>query len=822
MGAAGWWFVFRPLPNLDGVCQAKGLRASVLVSFDGRGVPYLKARTKPDLYLAQGYQTARDRLFQMDMLRRIASGQLSQVYGSGCLPVDKFVRTLGFRRQATAQLEHLSPDARAVLTAYALGVNNFIDENAGKLPVEFTLLGYQPEPWTEIDSLVILQHYAFSVDESWLLDDLRQRVLDKSGPQLAQALFMPAYEKRIAKAVPAGVKSELCIAQLNASQSVTLADAQIYKSLTDLSKIAAQARFLNGPAANIGSVAFALSPSLSQSGGALLGASKHYYLMCPDLWYLNYLSCDEQKLAGATIPGVPGIMSGRNSHVAWSSASLKADVQDLFLEAMDPQSTIKYRSGNGVVAAKEIIETIPVRFGKDVLHKVLVTRHGPILVNFKNSAISLAWTGDNGDKPNFESICALNNATNWQEFRLALSKHTAPVQAFVYVDDSGNIGYQAAGAVPLRAGSDGKSILGNCITRGWLGQGQWVSNIGFADMPSLFNPPSGMVIADNGRPQWLGARYSSYIGASIYPPYANQRLQSLLGKFKKNGARANTSDVNTILSDEQAALYGTVLSSVRQSLVSENIIDQKLLRAMQLFNNWDGQLKSNSSAAFIYESFVHHLAQRLLEPKLGTDLTREYMRSCPQWLVLVDAFLQDVGRPGVKVKQDINGWLPQDERTGNTFVAVALNEALNGSINTVGRQADLSWGALHKVGFPHIVTWGIPWLGEYLKLGEYKLGADDYCLNQIDCYSRTAKPGELNDLKLQSGPNLRFIADMSQGSKIYQSVCLGQSGQVFSAYFNDQLNNWLNDNPLPIGFSEKQINEQAKHNGIITGDIGGN
>ncbi len=775
-----WWFVQRPIPALDALVYAPDVAEPVLIRFDGRAVAYIEARREADLYLAQGYVTARDRMFQMDILRRIAHGKLSQVFGPSLIPQDKLVRTIGFSRAAQTELSYLSGAARDSLESYCQGVNFYLMSAADWLPLEFRLLGYRPEPWKPLDTLAVMKYLEYLESESWKLDELRQRVLDKAGATVISRLFSDQWPQ--SPLIGARPSTGACTEpKLMASLA----------SLTDVPLSTADAPCR-------GSNAWALDGKRSASGGCLIAGDKHDAFSAPDLWYLVSLERPGLHVAGATIPGVPGVLVGRNDNIAWTSASLKADVQDLFVEEFSERFPGQYRTTDGWQDASEITEAIPVRFAKDLLHKVSVTRHGPLLVRTERTGVALSWTGSQSDRSTLSAYFNLNRASSWSEFVSALSEHPGPPQAFVYADRFGNIGFQGAGDVPVRAG-DGQ---GTTVTRGWLKDGQWTAKISFSELPQALSPQRGYVVACNQKA--AGPDYTHWLGHQWGCPYRAYRAAGCLADIEAARKRSGLPDMNDLQSDQTAYLSDLVKREIRESIVRTGLVDRIQLTAIDLLNHWDGHLAANSPAASIYESFLRTVTRRLAESKLGPELTREYMNRWPMWPLFTESCLRS--KPA--------DWLPSEERTYQTFILTTFSQALK-NLRLATRSEDPAswqWGSIHRATFKHAIDRGVPWLSSLFDVGAVAVGGDKDALNACDA----TLAEDQGKFPSASGPCLRMLADMSDNEKFYQSICLGQSGHLFSPFRQDQLKPWLRADPMPVAWSDVQLNRQSQHRLVLT------
>ncbi|MBY0357647.1 MAG: penicillin acylase family protein [Candidatus Obscuribacterales bacterium] len=777
---AGWWFVQRPLPGLDGFGDVGELQKPVLVRFDARAVPYVEAESDEDMYAAQGYLLARDRMFQMDLLRRGAEGKYAEIFGIGYLPGDKLMRTIGFERLAQEEFSALSVEAKNALEAYAHGVNAYLEEFSDRLPVEFIMLGYKPQPWRGVDSLAILKYYNYELDESWKLDEFRSRVTNKVGDAVAAELFRDDWSySSNAVSEPAKI-------------SIHTADS--------LRQLASLPGALRKPAPTWGSTAWALPSISSQSGGALLAADKHGGFSSPADWYLCSLSSAQCHVAGACLPGVPGVLFGRNDNIAWSSAALKADVQDLFVEHFDSEFGNKYQTDSGEKSALVTNESVPVRFGKDVQVKITATKHGPVLLRDKESAVALSWTGFDCTKPMLNSVIALAHAANRSDFEKILQGYAGAPQLFVYADKQGNIGCQAAGLIPVRSGS----ATGTTMSEGWMKKGTWLGLVPFSELPRTFlsGNSSELCIAAG---QKLTTNIKPLLGHQWSPPYRANRLSLSLPQTK-NGQKLNLSDCNAFQGDDLNMLSHLVVDNLKQALAKTKSIDASQVQALSLMRNWDGRMKVDSAAATIYESFIAAFARRLVEPKLGRALTSEYFERWPLWITFVEHNL----------RQKPKEFLPSEERTYDTFLVTTFAQA-NTRLKLFFNNENVPswlWGKVHLAQFKHMFSLAVPAVSRLFDSQTVAVGGNSDCLNACDVQHSIAS----GPFHSQNGPTVRLLVDMSDNDKLYGDIVLGQSGQLLSPFRQDQLQSWLRVDPLPIAFSAGQLDRQTRHRLYLSGN----
>lgn len=789
-----WWFVQRPVPGLEGFGSIPRLRSAVLVRFDSRAVPYVQAESTADMYATQGYLLARERMFQMDMMRRTAEGRFADIFGIGFLPSDRLMRTIGFERLAEDELNYLSMPAKEALEAYCRGVNAYLEEYSDRLPVEFSILGYRPQYWRPADSLAILKYFNYELDESWKLDEFRWRVTNKVGDNLAGELFKDDLSYCAWNPAPA-TSSPLVSSSVNRAP---LLRAELSRAFAKLPSFPNSVR---KPSPLWGSTAWVISPACAQSGGAMLAADKHGGFTSPNDWYLCSLASSTNHVVGAALPGVPGIMFGRNNSIAWASSSLKADVQDLFVEHFDSDFGSKYKTDAKDATANVFTESIPVRFGKDVESKVTITRHGPVLLRDKETAVSLSWTGFETKKPVLNSIVQLNNASDWKEFVGAIGNYSGSPQLFVYADQKGNTGCHAAGLIPARAGV----AQGTTMSEGWQKAGSWVGMLAFDSLPQSFNAagsssalPANFCIAAGQKIAASGKSSQQLIGHQWSPPYRANRLALTLA-HAKGAQKLEMSDLNALQADEFNMLAKLTADNLKIACDKTKSIELSQIKALELMRNWDGRLAATSPVSTVYESFIGALARRLVEPKLGRSLTNEYFERWPLWITLTESCL----------RQKNMQFLPPEERTYETFLVTTFAQA-NTRLKLFFKTDNVStwsWNHIHLAQFKHLITAGLPWLEFIFDSPSTGLPADGDCLNACDL-----KPGSMSGpFNSMNGPVVRLLVDMSDKDKIYGDIALGQSGHLMSPFRQDQLQSWLRVDPLPIAFSPAQLDKQTRY-----------
>lgn len=772
------------LPSLDGVINMAELSKGASVKFDERQVPYIEAANELDLYRVQGYITASHRLFQMDMQRRIALGELSEVYGAQSLTQDKLMRTIGINRAAREELKSLPKDVVTVLDCYSQGVNSYMQSNKDRLPMEFFMLGYSPRPWTPLDTLAILKYSQYEQDETWRLDDLRQRILNKAGAKPASELF----ERQFAAPPTVGFKPAYA---------------------SPLTGAVAQAL---APAPLTGSNGLVLAGSMTDTKGAILALDKHHRYGLPCDWYLVSLRCPELHLAGGTIPGVPGVLNGRNDKVGFGLLSCKLDVQDLFLEQFSPQFPGKYKTATGWDTASEIIEEIPVRFSdklfftSNLMHKVGQTKHGPMLFKNDESAVTLSWVGlstpGKQQAGYMETLLGLNRADSIAQMQAALAKYSGSPLTALFVDKAGSCGFQQAGAIPLRAKTAAFGEHEGCLlTPGWTGTGDWIATMPFAQLAHGLNPAPGFFVAN-----FQEFRPDMPLNTNLY---RGQREKAVLDGFAANRTnKPGLPDMAVLQGDNHGALVNLVKTTLHEAINKSDLIDSYQLNALDALDKWDGAVSDNSTGAALYECFVRTVVRRALAPSLGAPLTNEYLERYPGWTKFVENVLQTKAA----------NWLPPEERTFKNFVITSFVQSIKDMRLATGSDDSNKWhwGDVHRGNFAHFVLQIFPQaepvLAPLLSVSNVRLSGDQDTVNTTESSINRGK----DQFVSSQGSTMRLLLDMSDDEKFYQTLVLGQSAHLFAGARGDQLRSWLALKPLPLAFNQDAEAKLCQHRLLFT------
>ena len=560
IAAAGifYWFFYRALPTTSGTIETY-VSQPVTVDRDALGVPHIKAKTLEDAWFAQGYTTAEDRMFQMDGLRRLASGQLSEIIGPGALESDRDSRGLRMRRVAE-QIYVQMPDAdKAQMAAYARGVNAYIESHHGRYTFEFTLLGYDPRPWTVVDSLLAGLQMFRTLTNDWKNKLVKQKMLATGEPDKVNFLF------------PLRSGFEILPGAIISGE------------------------------AHPGSNAWAIAGSHSATGKPLLSNDMHLEYSEPGVWYLDHLEAPGLNVSGVALPGVPGIVSGHNDRIAWGMTNLGFDVQDLYAEKIDLR-TGRYLFKGNIEQAHAEREVIAIKGRAPEEMTIWITRHGPVIVTENGAALALRWSAE--DPAVLQSIFPeLNQAGNWDEFRRALSRFGGPGQNFVYADVDGNIGYQATGKLPIR-----HNFLGDVPLDGSSGENEWDGYIPFDDLPRAFNPPNGFIVTANQNP--FPADYKYPVSGFFDTHYRSRQILDMLSAA---GNKLKPADSLRVQKDVYSGLNKFIAKQLVKAYDDHKSSNPSFDDAIAMLRTWDGQMDQDRPEPLITNLAYQYLRKAIAE-----------------------------------------------------------------------------------------------------------------------------------------------------------------------------------------------------------------
>jgi len=781
------------LPQLDGQLQIPGLAAPVTVTRDSHGVPTIEAARLDDLFFAQGYVTAQDRLWQMDVMRRFGGGELSEILGEDLLKLDREQRILGLRAAASKALQLASPRDRSFFEAYARGVNAYLGTHGHKLPIEFRILEYAPRPWQSEDSLVIANEMVKDLNYHYFFDALaREKILAKLGPELTADLYVNrSWHDR----PPTVMREDLNQPDSNAGDSDDDDDEDSPDNSVTRERISpphglpgdalsGEDRTDEGLPVN-GSNDWVVSGAHTVTGKPLLSNDMHLGHQMPNLWYEAHLHAGALDVAGVTLPGMPYVIVGHNQRIAWGFTNVGPTVTDVYIENFNQQGA--YQTPSGWVQPEHRVEVIHVKGKPDVSLPVTTTRHGPViteLVAGETRPLALRWTlYDALHIPFFD----VNGAQNWQDFRRAFSQLDAPGQNVVYADVDGNIGYQTTGKIPIRAAGDGSLPV-----NGADNAHEWTSYIPFEKLPSVYNPPSGIIGTANGR--IAPDNYPNSLSMEWEAPWRTERIYHVL----ESGRQFSSADMLALQTDIHSEADLFAAERLVYAVDHASKPSARANQAADIMRSWDGRMQASEAAPTIAENSIRELRRLLLEAKLGgapADPSKE--NAVLNWKTysweMRSVWLENIllHRP--------KRWLPDAFPNYDELLTAAVDAAVNGP-RVPQDLASWRWGAFNAVEIEHPVLGKIPILRRWAAPGVQEQSGSPYTVKAVTGHH---------------GPSERFTANLADLDQSTLNVVTGQGGNFLSPYYMDQWKAWYGGTTFTLPFSAKAVESAKAHRLVL-------
>jgi len=829
----------RALPQESGSARVPGLGASVSIVRDAAGIAYITADTPHDLFFAQGYVHASERMWQMEVWRHIPAGRLAELFGESQLDTDRFIRTLGWRAAAQRDLDAYAPATRAVLDAYTEGVNAWLDAHRGSLGLAFVASGDTPEPWTDLDTVAWGKVQAWNLGGNFNTEVFRYLADATLGDPARTDELFPAYRDGAPVITPTGLpgsggdgaggaaratpgpRSGAATALAGpASRPPDAAQAAAWRSVAGLGQTVLQVAGLDaadGLASDhgIGSNNWVVAPSMSATGGALLANDPHLGISMPSIWYMNGLRCRvvndacPYDVAGVSFPGVPGVVLGHNARIAWGATNVDPDVQDLVIETVDPANPANYLHQGKSIPFDVRHEQIKVKGGGTVDLEVRSTMHGPILNGVDDQLadappMALRWTATMEPDRTVEAVLGLNTAANFDDFRASLALYGAPSQNFVYADIDGHIGYQLPGYIPIRSDPNDH---GARPVRGDDGSGEWTGRIPYDDLPWQLDPPDGWIVSANNAA--VDGSYPGFIGQEWDPGYRAERIIDLLNSYGADGLTVD--ELGAIQFDSSPLRARDMVPLLSGSTPATE--DGRTIAAR--IGSWDGTCGTDSTGCAAWNAWEYRVLRDIFDDELGPALARDYVGSPFSW-VLLGQLLED---PGNHWWDDVS----TTERTeaADQIVARAMDEAGAELRTAIGSPDRWSWGRLHTATFREATLGesGIGPLEWYFNDGPHAVPGMAGAINNT-YYRFTAAYPDPQDpgyrpvgidhvFDMTNMPSYRLTIDMSDldGARIV--ITTGQAGNPFDRHYNDQIGLWSSGRTVPLPFTTEAIAKAA-------------
>jgi penicillin amidase len=754
------------LPDYNGEITVPGIIKPVEIIRDSYGMPHIYAQTDEDIYFALGYCMAQDRLFHMDLTRRAARGKLAEILGQDLVAVDKFFRTITAGKSFEEIADAYTPDTRSASKAYAAGVNHFIAHHKGPLPIEFTILGYTPEPWEPADGVAV--HYVMAADlnSAFTIEMLHAAVIEKVGEKMAQEIFRN-YAEGYPLIIPEGLTA------------------------LDFLKTLSLAREIRGTEGGGASNSWVVSGKKSASGGPILANDPHLGHRSPGIWYEAHMVSPSMNVSGALLPGIPFVIIGANEHVAWGFTNVMADDADFYIERINPANPDQYEFMGRWEDMTIKEEVIKVKGADNVKFKVRLTRHGPIVDEInqykepKNTALSVRWTA-------YDMLVAnpfyyLNTAGSIEDIERAADHFKCPGQNWVYADDKGNIGYWAAVGIPIRDGFSGAVPV-----PGWDGKHEWKGYVPTRKQPHLKNPARGWIATANNK--HVGDDYPYPISHYYAMPDRFVRIQEMITakpKFDTQDFAEMQVDFYVVLAKEWVPMMLASLSGKQFS--------EKEKKAIAALKNWNFVAGAEGIAPTVFHATVNAMIKNTFKKRLGTDLYGQYVKNKD----LVFNAMRNLITAGQ------SSWFDDPDSAEvegiNDIIAKSFAEAVTYLEEKMGSNVDdWKWGDLHTLTLYHPFGKSSSLMGYFMNIGPNPMGGSMATVNPQPY--KLSQPWEG-----YHGASLRYIIDFANRKNSRRVIPAGISGNFMSPHYDDQAELWRTGKYRPFVLDRKSVEADARY-----------
>ena len=771
------------LPLYEGNITAEGLINEVDIYRDSLAVPYILAENEEDAVYALGYVHAQERMFTMDIMRRAGAGRLSEIMGSRILPFDKMFLASGIKKTVNDNIKNIDAVSLKLLNAYSRGVNQYLKDYKGKLPVEFDVLGYEPYEWKPEHSLIIGRMMAWELNISWWADITYTLLVQKLGIDKAK-LVLPDYPENAPYIIPPYVK--------NASPAPL--------SFLETDRAFRELMGFNGT--HIGSNSWVVNKNKSSSGQVIMANDPHLAYSAPGKWMFVVIKGGDLDVSGFTLPGVPAVVIGKNKNISWVLTNIMTDDADFYIEHLSRDKT-KYLFNSEWRTLSVYTEKIKIKDSADVTFTIRSTHRGPIINQnhpysilypekiLDTTAISMRWLG-NDFSNEFAAFYGINKAKNFSEFREALNNFSVPGQNFIYGDREGNIGYVFGGQLPLR-----NSNSPTLVFDGSTDEYDWQGLVPQSELPVLYNPPQNFIASANNK---TIKDYKYHISNLWEPSSRMDRITDLLNSKEKH----SSADFKKYQMDIKSPYAEKLTKHILAAFADVKITDVNLLLAIELFDQWDFVFDDESQVPAIYAVFFQKLMENIYKDEMGNSLFNEYvmLANLPYRNIL--DLLDDSSSVWF---DNVNTSQVEDK---NMIVRKSLSDALGKLESEFGKDLkQWQWGKLHYVVFKHAFSGFSSLLDRYVNIGPEPIGGDgttifntEYSFHEpIKAYPLFDHGEFENDL----GPSMRYIYDFAKPDEIQMILTTGESGNVMSDHFRDMSKMWLKGKYLTIKTDETSI-----------------
>ncbi len=789
-----WMYLDRQLPRLDGTLKTSKVSDKTQIIRDKWGVPHIRANTGADAYFALGFTLAQDRLFQMELQRRLAKGELAEILGPKLLDVDKKFRTLLLKQRSQDYLDQedqINPDAVKFLDAFLDGINHFIATEP--LPVEYTLLGTSPRPFTRLDSISTLGYVAYSFADGIKRDSLYTILESHLTPEDLDLIF-PDYTQtnRVTIMEPQGVPEQVAVSETSRAPAPFF-EPDTFKGFFDsyqavLDKVAE----ISPPFT--GSNSWVLAPSKSTNGHALLANDPHIGIANPGVWYEAHVQYPGYENYGYHLPLVPFPMLAHNKTKAWAITMFENDDLDLYAETFDPQDPGRVKFKGKWVRAQIVKETIRVKGEDDVPLTIRITPHGPVISDFlkgyTGNPVAISWVYHKLDNPILDVIFDMGRADNMADFRTAVSRIAAPGLNISYIDHKGEIGWWAAGRLPIRPAH----VSGKKIHDGSSGQDEYAGYLPFDRNPQMENPENGMIITANNLSTMVPIDPIGILTGYFRPSDRAARIYELLSQKEKwdmEGLKKIQTDTRLFSGPAMSQAILKVLAPQKEKFTKSQT------RAFDALTAWDGFMETQSIGASVFQFTIYHIIKEALEPHIGPDNLKSYLNQVDHW-----SFLKQF----LKSDQTIEGRNSSiAARSRETLILDGFKAAVLELADKHGSDsAKWTWGSIHTIEFEHAIGKKKP-LNLLFNVGPFPSPSEFTSVNKLK-----SKTGN-HDYRVASIPSTRRLIDCNDPENSWSILPTGNSGNFRSPFYDDQAEMFIKGQHRKVLYTEKQFRTNNAH-----------
>jgi penicillin amidase len=735
------------LPQYSGEIKSSKIINDIEIYRDSFVVPYIIAQSDEDAAFALGYLHAQERLFTMDMIRRAGEGRLAEILGEKVIPFDNMFRTVGIKRNIEKNISMYDPSVMKILQAYSNGVNEYLKERKGNYAIEFDVLGYQPEQWKPIHSLIVVKMMAWELNISWWTDLSFAELIQKLGKEKVLEI-LPDYPENAPTIIADNFKY---LPSINS----TLAETD--KAFRQL---------MGWTGTHIGSNNWVVNANKSVSGKPIIANDPHLAFSAPGKWYAAVIKSPGWNAAGVTLPGVPGVVIGKGENISWVLTNVMNDDADFYVEKLDSSKT-KYFFDGQWQNLKIIKDTIKVKDSKDQIITIKETHRGPIISNihpFKFiynkddidiQPVSMRWSG-NEFSDEMLAFYKLNKAKNWNEFRDAIKYFGIPGQNFVYGDAQGNIGYIMGARVPIR-----KSNNPTLVFDGTSSENDWKGFVPTDEIPTILNPEENFIASANNK----AIKNFKYHISNLWEPSSRiDRIRELLTSKQKQ----SVSDFKKYQMDQVSPYAKAIVPYILKSFEDIKVKDKNLNISLDLLDKWDFELNKYGQISAIYSVFLKYLLKNIYHDEMGDDLYNRFVFLAN---VPYRSLLQILEKPESIWFDDIK---TKKRETSEEIIRKSLSDALTYLEENFGKDlTNWQWGNMHKVTFKHAFSGNFSLLDKYINIGPYELGGDGTTMFNTEYpFAESIEEFSMfrhNEFDNVLGPSMRFIFDFANPDELFNT-----------------------------------------------------